>query len=34
LDAVVRGFEDAFGVKATASREDVTEMRPTGAAAG
>ena len=30
LDAVVRGFEDAFGVKATASREDVTEMRRAG----
>jgi len=28
LDAVVRGFEDAFGVKATASRRGVTKMRP------
>jgi len=28
LDAVVRGFEDAFGVKATTSRKDVTELRP------
>ena len=28
LDAVVRGFEDAFGVKVTASREGVTELRP------
>ena len=27
LDAVVRSFEDAFGVEVTASREDVTEPR-------
>ena len=27
LDAVVHGFEDAFGVKATASRRNVTELR-------
>jgi lipoate-protein ligase B len=33
LDAVVRGFEDAFGVKAAASRKDVTELRPTEPAA-
>ena len=28
-DAVVRGFEDAFGVKVTASSEDVAELRRT-----